>query len=149
MENLTLTQIALLLAAAAVAAPFAKLLKIGPVLGYIGAGVLIGPYGLGQLAGLGIGDRYSVAEVRAVAEFGIALLLFLIGLELRLPRLWTMRSGIFGAGAMQVLVTGLALGLIVQVMGLSLVPALFVGLALSLSSTAITLQVLEEGGELG
>lgn len=149
MDSLTLGQIALLLAAVAIAAPLAKALKIGTVLGFIFAGVLIGPYGLGRLAGIGIGDKYSVSEVLHVAEFGVVLLLFLIGLELRLQRLWTMRTAIFGAGGLQVLISGIVIGLSAYLLGMGPWAALFVGLALSLSSTAFALQVMEENNELG
>ncbi|NOU07485.1 MAG: glutathione-regulated potassium-efflux system protein KefB [Hyphomicrobiaceae bacterium] len=145
---MTLGQIAMLLAAAAVAAPLAKALRIGTVLGYILAGVLIGPHGLGRLAGLGISETDSVKEVLHIAEFGVVLLLFLIGLELRLQRLWTMRAQIFGAGGVQVVATGLALGLAARGLGIPFAAAMFIGLALSLSSTAFALQVLEENGEL-
>ncbi len=149
MENFTLGQIAMLLAAAAIAAPLAKALRIGTVLGYIFAGVLIGPHGLGRLAGLGISESDSVKEVLHIAEFGVVLLLFLIGLELRLQRLWTMRAAIFGAGGLQVLMSGLALGLVAALFQVPFAGALFIGLALSLSSTAFALQVMEENGELG
>jgi glutathione-regulated potassium-efflux system protein KefB len=148
MLSITLPQIALFLAAAAIAAPLAKALRIGTVLGYLLAGVLIGPYALGQLPGVGVGDKTSAKAILHFAEFGVVLLLFLIGLELRLSRLWAMRQAIFGAGGLQVGATGLLLGLVGWLLGLSLGPALFMGLALALSSTAFALQVLEENGDL-
>ena len=138
-----MTQIALFLAAAVVAAPLAKLLRIGTVLGYLLVGVLIGPFGLGFV--------YTVYEVDSVlhfAEFGVVLLLFLIGLELRPKRLWTLRANIFGVGGAQVAITGLALAAIGVGFGLAWQTALYAGLALSLSSTAFALQVLEEKEEL-
>src|SRR5215813_7327487 len=104
MYDLTLTEVALFLAAAVVAAPLAKLLRVANVLGYLLVGVLIGPYGLGLV--------YTVYEVNSVlhlAEFGVVMLLFVIGLELRPKRLWAMRAGIFGLGSLQVVLTGLAL----------------------------------------
>jgi len=143
MTDVTLTQVALFLAAAVVAAPLAKLLRIGNVLGYLLVGVLIGPFGVGFV--------YSVYEVSSVlhfAEFGVVLLLFLIGLELRPRRLWAMRSGIFGLGGAQVALTTLVLAAIGLALGLLWPAALFAGLALSLSSTAFALQLLEEKGEL-
>jgi glutathione-regulated potassium-efflux system protein KefB len=143
MTDVTLTQVALFLAAAVVAAPLAKLLRIGNVLGYLLVGVLIGPFGLGFV--------YSVYEVSSVlhfAEFGVVLLLFLIGLELRPKRLWAMRAAIFGLGGAQVAVTTLLLAALAMAAGLVWQAALFAGLALSLSSTAFALQVLEEKGEL-
>jgi glutathione-regulated potassium-efflux system protein KefB len=148
MASLTLTHIALFLAAAAIAAPLAKALRIGTVLGYLLAGVLIGPYGLGTLSSFGIDTLYEAQEVLHFAEFGVVLLLFLIGLELRLPRLWAMRNAIFVAGGAQVAITGLMLALIGWSLGLAFGPALFMGLALALSSTAFALQVMEENREL-
>lgn len=144
MTNVSLAQVALFLAAAVVAAPLAKLLRIGTVLGYLLVGVAIGPFGLGFV--------YSVYEVSSVlhfAEFGVVLLLFLIGLELRPKRLWSMRMSIFGLGGAQVAITASALALAAALaFGLPWQAALFAGLALSLSSTAFALQVLEEKGEL-
>lgn len=148
MKDITLGHIALFLAAAAVAAPLAKLLRIGTVLGYLFAGILIGPYGLGSLSGLGVGDLYSAQSILHFAEFGVILLLFLIGLELRINRLWAMRHAIFGAGGVQVAATGVALGLIGWGLGAGFLPALFIGLSLALSSTAFAVQVMEENGEL-
>src|SRR5262252_5671777 len=104
MTDVTLTQVALFLAAAVVAAPLAKLLRIGNVLGYLMVGVLIGPFGVGFV--------YSVYEVSSVlhfAQFGVVLLLFLIGLELRPKRLWAMRTAIFGLGGAQVSLSALLL----------------------------------------
>jgi glutathione-regulated potassium-efflux system protein KefB len=144
MTNVSLAQVALFLAAAVVAAPLAKMLRIGTVLGYLLVGVAIGPFGLGFV--------YSVYEVSSVlhfAEFGVVLLLFLIGLELRPKRLWAMRMSIFGLGGAQVIMTAAALGLAASLtFKLPWQAALFAGLALSLSSTAFALQILEEKGEL-
>jgi glutathione-regulated potassium-efflux system protein KefB len=139
--NVSLEQVALFLAAAVVAAPLAKLLHVGNVLGYLLVGVLIGPAGLRL-----VGDVESVLHF---AEFGVIMLLFVIGLELRPRRLWAMRSAIFGLGSAQVALTGAALAAAALAFGLAWQAALFAGLALSLSSTAFALQVLEEKGELG
>src|SRR5690606_32146715 len=122
--------------------------RIGTVLGYLFAGILIGPYGLGSLSGLGVGDLYSAQSILHFAELGVILLLFLIGLELRINRLWAMRHAIFGAGGVQVATTGVALGLIGWGLGAGFLPALFIGLSLALSSTAFAVQVMEENGEL-
>jgi glutathione-regulated potassium-efflux system protein KefB len=140
MHNVSLEQVALFLAAAVVAAPLAKLLRVGNVLGYLLVGVLIGPAGLRL-----VGDVQSVLHF---AEFGVIMLLFVIGLELRPRRLWAMRSAIFGLGSAQVVLTGAALAAAALAFGLAWQAALFAGLALSLSSTAFALQVLEEKGEL-
>ena len=143
MHNVSLEQIAWLLAAAAIAAPLAKALRIGSVLGYLLAGVLIGPYGISQVF-----SSYTAAELLHVAEAGVVMLLFLIGLELRPRRLMAMRNAILGFGGAQVALTGAILAAAGMVFGLAFAPALFAGLALSLSSTAFALQVLEENGEL-
>jgi glutathione-regulated potassium-efflux system protein KefB len=140
MHDVTLAQVALFLAAAVVAAPLAKLLRIGNVLGYLLVGVLIGPAALGLVS--------DVGSVLHFAEFGVIMLLFVIGLELRPRRLWAMRSTIFGLGSAQVAITGLMLAGAAMAFGLAWQAALFAGLALSLSSTAFALQVLEEKGEL-
>ena len=140
MHNVTLAQVALFLAAAVVAAPLAKLLRIGNVLGYLLVGVLIGPAALGLVS--------DVDSVLHLAEFGVIMLLFVIGLELRPRRLWAMRSTIFGLGSAQVAITGVVLAAAAMAFGLAWQAALFAGLALSLSSTAFALQVLEEKGEL-
>jgi glutathione-regulated potassium-efflux system protein KefB len=143
MQDVTLTQVALFLAAAVVAAPLAKLLRIGNVLGYLLVGVLIGPFGLGFVVTV-----YEVNTVLHFAEFGVVLLLFLIGLELRPRRLWAMRAAIFGLGGAQVALTGAVLALVAIALGLAWQAAIFAGLALSLSSTAFALQILEEKREL-
>jgi glutathione-regulated potassium-efflux system protein KefB len=140
MHDITLTQVALFLAAAVVAAPLAKLLRIGNVLGYLLVGVVIGPAGLALVS--------DVNSVLHLAEFGVIMLLFVIGLELRPKRLWAMRTSIFGLGSAQVAITGLVLAGAAMAFGLAWQAALFAGLALALSSTAFALQVLEEKGEL-
>ena len=143
MTTAQLVQVAVFLAAAAIAAPFGRFFRIGSVLGYLAAGVVIGPYVLGPLYALD-----DVAKVLHFAEFGVVLLLFVIGLELRPLRLWSMRTAIFGLGAGQFVATSFVLAAIGLALGLALNEAVFIGLALSLSSTAFALQVLEEKGEL-
>jgi glutathione-regulated potassium-efflux system protein KefB len=139
----TLQEIAVLLAALALAGPLARWLGIAAVLGYLIAGVLLGPFGLGVIF-----TAHDASEVLHIAEFGVVLLLFLIGLELRPKRLMAMRQAIFGLGAAQVVFTALALGAAAVAFGFSWQPALFAGAALALSSTAFALQVMEENGEL-
>lgn len=143
MGSITLEQAVWLLAAAAIAAPLAKMLRIGSVLGYLLAGVLMGPFGFGKIF-----SEYSAESLLHIAEFGVVLLLFLIGLELRPRRLMTMRNAIFGLGGAQVGITGVIIAILAAMIGQPLLPALFIGLVLSLSSTAFALQVLEERGEL-
>lgn len=141
MVQTVLWQAAVLLAAAAVAAPLARAAGIGSVLGYLAAGILIGPFGLGLFG--------HVENILHIAELGIIFLLFLIGLELRLARLWVMRRSLFGAGTMQVAVTGLILGAGALAFNFSAPVAIVIGVALAMSSTAFVLQVLEERKELG
>jgi monovalent cation:proton antiporter-2 (CPA2) family protein len=143
MATAELIQAAVFLAAAAIAAPLGRYLKMGAVLGYLAAGVVIGPYVLGPYYALD-----DVDKVLHFGEFGVVMLLFVIGLELRPVRLWAMRSAIFGLGTAQLVLTGLAIAAIAVGLGVSTGPALFIGLALALSSTAFALQVLEEKGEL-
>ena len=143
MVSAQLIQVAVFLAAAAIAAPLGLTLRMGAVLGYLAAGIVIGPYVLGPLYAL-----TDVGEVLHFGEFGVVMLLFVIGLELRRVRLWAMRSAIFGLGTAQLVATSLVLAAIGMALGLNLAQALFIGLALSLSSTAFALQVLEEKGEL-
>jgi len=140
----TLNELAILLAALALAAPLARWLGIAAVLGYLVAGVLLGPFGVGALF-----SEQDAEQVLHFAEFGVVLLLFLIGLELRPKRLWAMRQAVFGLGTAQVLVTGLVLAFIGTVLfDTQWQPALFAGAALALSSTAFALQVMEENGDL-
>ena len=143
MVTAQLIQVAVFLAAAAIAAPLGRSLRMGAVLGYLAAGVIIGPWVLGPYYALD-----DVNQVLQFGEFGVVMLLFVIGLELRPVRLWAMRSAIFGLGTAQLLATACVLAAIGIALGLGTGPALFVGLALALSSTAFALQVLEEKGEL-
>ncbi|MBI1181492.1 MAG: glutathione-regulated potassium-efflux system protein KefB [Alphaproteobacteria bacterium] len=143
MTDNSLIEVALFLAASVFAAPLARRLGIGSVLGYLLAGVVIGPFGLGLI--------YSVYQVETIlhfAQFGVVLLLFIIGLEVRPKRLKTMRGPVFGLGSAQVAVTGAVLAGVALATGQPLPTALLIGLTLALSSTAFALQVLEEQKEL-
>ncbi|MGN6691685.1 MAG: cation:proton antiporter domain-containing protein, partial [Sphingopyxis sp.] len=116
-------------------------LGLGAVLGYLIAGALVGPHGLGLVGG---GESKL-----AFAEIGIAFLLFLVGLELHPRRLWEMRRAIFGLGLAQVVITGLILaGLILLTLGFSWQAALALGLPLALSSTAQVLPSLKSSGRI-
>ena len=127
------------LCAALVAILLGKRLGVGAVLGYLLVGILIGPWGLGL-----IGEQNQ--DVMHFAEFGVVMMLFLIGLELQPSMLWSMRRKILGLGGLQVVLTAMAIGGVAMVLGLAWQPALAVGLILSLSSTAIILQTLTERG---
>ncbi|WP_159592056.1 monovalent cation:proton antiporter-2 (CPA2) family protein [Chelativorans xinjiangense] len=130
----------LLLAGAVIAAPLFKRIGLGTILGYLAAGVAIGP-----VARLIVDGE----ELLHVAELGVVFLLFIIGLELNPPRLWAMRRDIFGLGLAQVLVTGPVLALIAAAaLGLSLAAAVIVGFGLALSSTAFAVQTMETQGTL-
>jgi Kef-type K+ transport system membrane component KefB/voltage-gated potassium channel Kch len=127
------------LTAALAAILLGKRLGVGAVLGYLLVGIVIGPWGLGMIEG-------QSADVMHFAEFGVVMMLFLIGLELEPAMLWKMRRSILGLGGLQVLVTTLAIGAAAVAFGMGWKAALAVGLILSLSSTAIVLQTLSERG---
>jgi monovalent cation:proton antiporter-2 (CPA2) family protein len=138
---MTLLQEAIIyLAAAVVAVPIFKKLGLGAVLGYLVAGLVIGPHGLGL-----IGD---VEAVLHFSELGVTLLLFLIGLELQPARLWQMRRLVFGLGGAQLLLTTAAIGGILVALGQTPSMAILIGVGLSLSSTASALQLLAEKNQL-
>ncbi len=140
-EFSALQAVVIFLLAAVLAVPLAKRLQLGAVIGYLLAGIAIGPAGLGL-----IGDPEGVSHL---SEFGVVMLLFIIGLELSPRRLWVMRRSVFGGGALQVLLTGLVIGLIAQVgFGYAVNTAIVLGLGLALSSTAFGLQILAERREL-
>jgi monovalent cation:proton antiporter-2 (CPA2) family protein len=128
------------LAAAVVAAPLFARLGLGSVLGYLAAGAVIGPSVLG-LTG-------EATDVMSFAEFGITVMLFLVGLELQPDKLWDLRKSIFGLGTLQVVLTAVVLGVAAMLFGLSWQSALVAGLALAMSSTAIVVQSLNERGLL-
>ena len=136
-----LAQMAIFLAAAVIAIPIFRYFKLGSVLGYLAAGIIIGPGCLGLIS--------KIDTTQHIAEFGIVLLMFVIGLELQPSRLWVMRKSIFGLGLAQVLVTTLGIGSAAyfgfeQTRG----SALIIGFGLSMSSTALVLQLLAERGQL-
>jgi glutathione-regulated potassium-efflux system ancillary protein KefC/glutathione-regulated potassium-efflux system protein KefB len=137
---ISLAQTAVLLAAAVLAVSVFRLLRLSSILGYVAAGLVIGPWGLNL-----IGD---VDRILQVSEFGIVLLLFIIGLELQPTRLWVMRRLVFGLGAAQVLLCTALLGTVAWAMGQMPVAAAVIGFGLSLSSTPLVLQVLAERDQL-
>ncbi|WP_047047586.1 glutathione-regulated potassium-efflux system protein KefB [Vibrio mexicanus] len=145
LESDFLQSSVIFLTAAVVAVPLAQRLGLGSVLGYLIAGVAIGPWGLGLIS--------DVEAILHFAEFGVVLLLFLIGLELNPKKLWQMRGPILGLGGAQVLLTTLVLAAIAMLLGTSWQTSIVIGMGLALSSTAIALRVIEEqglaGGETG
>jgi monovalent cation:proton antiporter-2 (CPA2) family protein len=125
------------LAAAVISVPIAKRLGLGSVLGYLIAGIAVGPFGLGL-----VGEEGQ--DVLHFAEFGVVMMLFLIGLELQPSLLWRLRSTILGLGGLQVGITAVVIAGIAIAAGLDWRSALAIGLVFSLSSTAIVLQTLQE-----
>nr|WP_156398255.1 cation:proton antiporter [Caulobacter sp. Root1455] len=138
----------LFLATAGIVAPLFKRLKLNPILGFLIAGVILGPFGLGALSHrLPWLDYVTVdnpQEIAQLAEFGVVFLLFMIGLELSWERLRLMRKLVFGLGALQMIGCSLALGGVAMALGQQPVAALAIGAALTLSSTAIAVPVLVE-----
>ena len=130
----------LFLGAAVIIVPLFQRLGLGSVLGYLVAGVAIAPV----LRWLGA----DAVQISHIAEFGVVMMLFLVGLELEPKKLWRLRVPIIGIGGAQVLVTAAAMGGLGQVFGLDWRMALALGLALALSSTAIVLQTLNEKGQM-
>jgi CPA2 family monovalent cation:H+ antiporter-2 len=135
-----LQAVLILLLAAIVAVPLAQRVKVSPVLGYLAAGLIVGPYGFAFI------EKTEQAE--RLSEFGVVFLMFTIGLDMPLARLQAMWRYIFGLGLAQVLVTGAVLGVLAHALGLSPPASLVVGGALAFSSTAAALQLLAERGEL-
>jgi glutathione-regulated potassium-efflux system ancillary protein KefC/glutathione-regulated potassium-efflux system protein KefB len=132
--------IAIFLLTAVIVVPVFRRLQLGSVLGYIAAGMIIGPWGLGLIP--------EAEGTLHFAELGIVLLLFLVGLELEPSRLWALRHSVFGLGGAQVLVIGLVLGVVAHALGLAWPPAILVGFGLAMSSTAIVLAWLGERSQL-
>jgi CPA2 family monovalent cation:H+ antiporter-2 len=141
-------EVLLFLATAGVVVPLFRRLKISPVIGFLGAGVLLGPHGLGRFpdgSWLGLLQLENTGRIAQIAEFGVVFLLFMIGLELSYERLARLRRLVFGLGAGQVALSAILIGEIAAVIfGLPRGAALVVGGALALSSTAIVIPVMAE-----
>ena len=135
-EHGLLFEVMVYLAAAVIMVPIAARLRLGSVLGYLAAGCLVGPWALGLVA--------NVESIMHFSEFGVVLMLFVIGLELEPERLWAMRRAVFGGGALQMLVCGAPLIAAGMAIGLPWRGAVVAGLALALSSTAIAMQSMTE-----
>ncbi|MDH3378136.1 MAG: cation:proton antiporter, partial [Gammaproteobacteria bacterium] len=135
-----LQESAIFFGAAIVSVPVFKRLGFGAVLGYLAAGVIIGPWGFGLID--------EVEDILHFSELGVVFLLFVIGLELQPSRLWVLRKQVFGLGMSQVLVTGFLLALVAYLLGLGTNAALVAGFGLALSSTAFVLQMLAEKQQL-
>ena len=131
----------LLLAVTSVAVALFRHLGLGSVLGLLVAGVVVGPHSPGPYV------TAHVEDVRHFTELGVVLLLFMIGLEMKPSRLWSLRRDLFGLGSLQILLAGLAITLYVSLGVESWKTALLIGLTLALSSTAFVMQLLQERGE--
>lgn len=135
-----LAQVVVLLAAGVVAAPIFKRIGLGSVLGYLVAGLVIGPFGLGAFS-----DPQAIIHI---AELGVVMFLFIIGLEMQPSRLWSMRKDIFGLGALQVIICIGGLTMIGVVFGYPVIFSFVAGTGFVLTSTAIVMQMLQERGSL-
>jgi len=138
------------LAAAGLVAPLFHRARIGAVLGFLLVGLVVGPYGLGRLVGDYPWIRYLTIEDRArvepFAELGIVFLLFLLGLELSIRRLWQLRRFVLGIGGTQFVLCALLISIMVAASGAGATTSIVLGLCLAMSSTAIVMQLLEEQG---
>ncbi len=153
MEALKLHDAVVFLVVAGIVIPLVKRFRISPVFGFLLAGLAIGPHGLARLTvqwpwldAVVIGD---VAGVKALAELGVVFLLFMIGLELSLERLWALRRLVFGMGSAQILVTTAIIGVIAHLFGNSADASMVLGACLALSSTAVVIQLLADQGRFG
>jgi K+:H+ antiporter len=148
-----LSDVLVILGAAGIVIPAFARIRISPVIGFILIGILIGPFGLGQYSESAAWLNYvTITNVHAIepfAEFGIIMLLFSIGLELSFRRLWGMRRLVFGVGAGQLVASALLIGLAIHLLGHGLTPALALGTALALSSTAVVLPLVGTTSPVG
>ena len=143
----------LFLALSGVLMPLLSRLRINPVLGFLSVGVLLGPYGLASLAGTWpVLSWFTFArpeDVEFLAELGVIFLMFMIGLEMSVERLWSMRRLVFGLGGLQVALSAAAVGALALWFGNSIEAAVILGVVLAFSSTAIVMQLLIQRRELG
>lgn len=134
MPHIDLADVIVILAASVVALFALRRLRLSPVLGYLAAGVIIGPFGLGFVA--------DIESIHAFAEFGVVFLLFTIGIELPLERIKVLSPALFGLGLAQILVTGAAIAGLAFAFGVAPDAAIVIGAALALSSTVFVIQIL-------
>lgn len=131
-----------LIVVATILVTISKKLGLGSILGLLIAGVIVGPYSVGPIL------TKEVESLRHIAEFGVVLLLFVIGLEMQPKKLWSMRKEVFGLGSAQILISGFFIFLYAAFYAISLQVAILIGLTFALSSTAFVMQILQEKGEL-
>jgi len=148
-----LAEVILFLVLSGVLIPLLQRWRINPVLGFLAVGMLVGPFGLGQLTGsvpwLTFFTFSRAEDVEVFASFGVIFLMFMIGLEMSVDRLLAMRRLVFGMGSLQVGLSGLAIGAIAYVFGNGLESSVVLGLVLGFSSTAVVMQLLSQRRELG
>ncbi len=137
-----ITSALLILIATSIAVTLFKYLHLGSVLGLLVAGIIVGPYSPGPIV------TQHVEDVRHFTELGVVLLLFLIGIEMKPSRLWAMRRDVFGMGSLQILLSGLAIGIYFLSYQQRWEVAMLIGMTFALSSTAFVLQLLQERGEI-
>ncbi|EMO52837.1 monovalent cation:proton antiporter-2 (CPA2) family protein [Leptospira noguchii] len=140
LDHNLLINLIVFLSAAVISVPLFKRIGLGSVVGYLVGGTIIGPWGIGLIT--------NVDNILHLSEFGVVLLLFLIGLELKPQRLWILRRPVFGLGGLQVVLTSLTFFTLLSFLGLEKRQAIVISISISLSSTAFALQVLGEKNEL-
>ncbi|EKR72105.1 monovalent cation:proton antiporter-2 (CPA2) family protein [Leptospira noguchii] len=140
LDHNLLINLIVFLSAAVISVPLFKRIGLGSVVGYLVGGTIIGPWGIGLIT--------NVDSILHLSEFGVVLLLFLIGLELKPQRLWILRRPVFGLGGLQVVLTSLTFFTLLSFLGLEKRQAIVISISISLSSTAFALQVLGEKNEL-
>lgn len=138
--NSFINQALFFIASAVILVPIFHKLGLGSILGYLVAGIIVGPYGLSMI--------HETEMLKHFAELGVILLLFIIGLEIQPSKLWSMRRRLFGMGDLQILTCSLAFMAIAMISGISTIPAAVIGFGLSLSSTAFALQTLADKSQL-
>ena len=152
-HTLELRELMIFLAAAGLVVPLLRRIRISPIFGFLLVGFAIGPHGLVGFSSHFPWLKYAlitdIENVRLLAELGVVFLLFMIGLELSLGRLWEMRRRVFGLGGFQILITGICIALAVWVFENTLVVSAVLGASFALSSTAIVMQILTENQRLG
>ncbi len=139
--NSFINQALFFIASAVILVPIFHKLGLGSILGYLVAGIIVGPHGLSLI--------HETEMLKHFAELGVILLLFIIGLEIQPSKLWSMRRRLFGLGDLQIFLCSFAFMAIAMYFGISLIPAAVIGFGLSLSSTAFALQTLEDKSQLG
>jgi CPA2 family monovalent cation:H+ antiporter-2 len=148
-----LNELILFLVLAGVLIPLLQRVRISPVLAFLAIGMLVGPFGLGRFTDsspwLGYVTFARTEDVEPFAAFGVIFLMFMIGLEMSVDRLWAMRRLVFGMGSLQVGLSGLTIGGLAYAFGNTVQSSVVLGLVLALSSTAVVMQLLSQRRELG